>query len=219
MADDAEVFDKYTFALMHLNRVNNPNEMPPLWALNDNEEVRIKSSLYMQKPNCGTLFAWGKSVKDPKDEMKAWQAKHDANPDEFDFVWQGSHGWKFDQENPSKITHNGLDDGKPMMRSGKAGFYYKLLTYLGKRGGLLAADQDIVKPLPKPSGTKMREMMAAYFAVAGGIFISYSVLVPVVEEVTVIVASEEGPAISSFTLYVTTSVVEVEESSPASGAV
>ena len=175
VADDADVFDKYTFALMHLNRLNNKNEIPPLWQLNDNEEVTIKSSLYPHKPNCGTLFAWGKSVKDPKDEMKAWQAKHDANPEEFDFVWGGSHGWKFDKENPSKITHNGLEDGKPMMRAGTAGFYYKLLTYLGKRGGdvfVEAAKQDIVKPLPKPSGTKLREMMAAYFAVAGGIFIS-----------------------------------------------
>jgi len=161
-SEDVDIFDKFTYILVHLNQKDDKGV-----SLIEQEFGR---SLNIQKvygyiPVNKETHWFGPDAKDLESNDFRRANKIDLGKPVFAMT-----GRQFDIDSPSSLGKGEDGLGESLPRTGKDGFYYKLLTFRGEKPDSLGNLKKAI--MPKPSESKLYPFLKAFFEIAGGVYIS-----------------------------------------------
>ncbi len=171
---DTDVFDKFTYILTHLNYPHKKGE-DSLVKQEFKRQLEF-GRVYNYEPNNKQTWWYGPNITEDGPEIFPAAAKEAFLGNNVVFQFQGA---EFDDANPSKIGKGKDGWGESMRRTPEGfgghllsnGFFYRLLQYKDDtRMGAFNLPRNAI--MPKPSETKLYSFLKAFFAVAGGIYIS-----------------------------------------------
>ena len=159
--EDTDIFDKFTYILSHLNHDDDEGYSP----IQEEFGRKLKfDRVYSYEPTCKETHWFGPDKTNQDDGHFDW---NHSGP----ILWSMTGKW-VDENTPSSLGKGEDGKGRSLPRTGVGGFYYKLLTYRDKEGKPNVFGGFPQGIMPKPSETKLYSFLDAFFAIAGGIYLS-----------------------------------------------
>jgi len=183
LSDD--IFDLYTYCILHLNNGTveageRQSEIAKVYEKN----INIPSTLWPYgSPKTRLIFPFGPSVNDielflANDLTPVLDLSEDKRFAKGS-IFMSAEGVNFDVRNPSKLVFLDKNGNRiSSRRSGEDGFFYRKLIcdHVTKLEGDLEKgfkpDGEPITNFPKPSSSKLHEMLKAYFEIAGTLYVS-----------------------------------------------